>query len=138
MRQGPAALLLFLLFLAGALWQFVLVDICFLPYLLDGAGACRAHSPLADTTLAALILLAMYALVTWVVVRVSRSRSWLAALGNAAVSIMLVRATWLVARGATTDLAFDEHQLQILLAALAGAAAGLWMADGFVRRAHEE
>jgi hypothetical protein len=138
MRQGPAALLLFLLFLAGALWQFVLVDICFLPYLLDGAGSCEAHSPLADTTLAALVLLAMYAVVTWVVVRESRSRSWLAALGNAVVSIMLVHATWLIARESTMDFTFDEHELRIVLAALAGAAAGLLMADGYVRRAHEE
>ena len=138
MRPGPAALLLFLMFLASALWQFVLVDICFIPYLLGEVATCGALSPIRDTTLSALVLLALIATVTFIVVRGSRSRSWLAVLGNAAVAIVLVRATWLIARDASAGFGLDGQDPQILLAALAGATAGLLMAEGFVRRAPGE
>lgn len=137
MRPGPAALLLFLMFLASALWQFFLVDICFIPYLLGEGATCGATSPIRDTTLSALVLLAMMATVTFIVVRGSRSRSWLAVLGNAAVAIVLVRATWLMGRDAFAGFSLGAEP-QIVLGALAGATAGLLMAEGFVRRAPGE
>lgn len=137
MRPGPAALLLFLMFLASALWQFVLVDICFIPYLLGEGATCGATSPIRDTTLSVLVLLAMIATVTFIVVRGSRSRSWLAVLGNAAVAIVLVRATWLMGRDAFAGFSLGAEP-QIVLGAIAGATAGLLMAEGFVRHAPGE
>lgn len=138
MRPGPAALLLFLMFLASALWQFALVDLCFIPHLLEAAEPCRAASPIQDTTLSALVLFAMIATVTFAVIRASRSRSWMAVLGNATVAIVLVRATWLIGRDVLAGFGVGGPEPQIVLAALAGAAAGLLMAEGFVRRAPGE
>jgi hypothetical protein len=138
MRPGPAALLLFLMFLASALWQFVLVDLCFIPHLLEAAEPCRAASPIQDTTLSALVLFAMIATVTFAVIRGSRSRSWMAVLGNAAVAIVLVRATWLSGRDALAGFSLSGQEPQIVLAAIAGATAGSLMAEGFARRAPGE
>lgn len=138
MRPGPAALLLFLLFLASALWQFVLVDPCFLPFLTNGAGSCEAASPLGNSTMSALVLLALNAAVTFGVVRVSRSRSWMAVLGNAAIAMVLVRATWVLGRDLSAAFEADAQELKIFAAALAGAAAGLLMVEGFLDRSPRE
>lgn len=138
MRPGPAALLLFLLFLASALWQFVIVDPCFLPYLLNGAGGCQATSPLGSATMSETVLLALNAAVTFVVVRFSRSCSWLAVLGNAAIAIVLVRATWVIGRDASAGFEVDAIELKVFAAALVGAAAGLLMVAGFLARSPRE
>ena len=117
MRPGPAALLLFLLFVACALWQFVLVDICFLPDLLDRPEGCQAASPLAAMSKPALVLLGLTALVTIVIVRASGEGSWLAVLGNAVTAIVLVHATWLAGREMMPTIEIAARELEIALRA---------------------
>lgn len=134
MRPGPAALLLFLLFLACAVWQFVLVDVCFLPDLLGRPEGCRAASPLAAMSKPALVLLALTALVTIVIVRTSGEGSWFAVLGNSVTAIVLVRATWLAGREVMPSIEIGARELEIALWAVAGAAMGLSVASGFRRR----
>jgi hypothetical protein len=134
MRPGPAALLLFLLFVACALWQFLIVDACFVPYILNGAKACARSGSPESPTWSALVLLALNAAVTFMVVRASDSHSWLAVLGNATIAIVLVRATWLIGRDLFPINAISARDLQIVLTCVAGAAMGLSAANAFPNR----